>query len=74
MLQLANDMSTFNEIFTDMVNEIKNKAFAMGECWNDPQYEDFLNMTEELMAQLSANSEKLRTIEWNLREKVKIIL
>ena len=69
ILDLVNNIAQFNEIVREEIRSIERNADGLSSCWDDPQYRDFLNFTNDIAAQLKRDIEALETVERNLRIK-----
>lgn len=67
ILQLAKNIQQFNEIITQEIKDMQRDAKDLSSCWNDPQYMEFLEFTEQITEQLRSDISTLDTLENNLK-------
>lgn len=69
VLELVKNIRQFNEIVTKEIGSIRKDAANLSECWNDPQYKEFLVFTTEIAKQLQSDIATLAAVEKNLQAK-----
>lgn len=72
VIELATNIAQFNEIVTDKIKDIERDASNLSDCWDDPQYQEFIAFTTEITKQLQNDITILETIEDNLRKKASL--
>lgn len=67
ILELAKYIEQFNEIITKEIADMLMDAQCLSSCWNDPQYKEFLEFTEQITRQLKSDISTLESVHYNLK-------
>ena len=67
ILELKKNIGQFNELITDEIREMLSDARKLYDCWQDDQYKEFLNYTEQIANELKSHITILESVEYNLK-------
>lgn len=70
ILEFINNIEKFNDCVANEIQDIQQDAIALGDYWDDPQYEAFIEFTKEIIKSLKNDIAILEYIEKNLKQKV----
>ena len=73
ILSLIKDIRDFNEAVDEEIKEIQRDANELNDCWDDPQYNDFLLYTLQITQQLKSDTRLLEEIADFLQGKVNLM-
>lgn len=59
VINLKRDVNEFQEVVFAEIDSLKSRAEAMGDAWQDSQYQDFMAYIEELSAALKSDVQQL---------------
>lgn len=69
---LINDMRTFNDIVSNELKMMKQKADDLGNSWKDSQYNQFYNFVTQLNDSINKDLEVLKESADDLQRRLNI--
>ena len=70
---LIQDIKDFMDAVHNEINDIKKDTKDLNSCWDDKQYDNFVEIINTLTSSLSNQLSALEDVNRNLKEKLRIL-